>query len=65
MQRDMGPMFLRYRGNVGGSTVVFGEARDESLLGVTALEALGFQVDPSTGRLVERKVLLMVTSVPV
>ena len=38
-------------GEIVGSTVLFGEADTEPLLGVTALESLGIEVDPLNQRL--------------
>lgn len=37
---------LEFEGEIIGGTVVYGEDDDEPLLGVTALESGGFEVDP-------------------
>ncbi len=37
---------IEFMGEVVGSTIVFGEADAEPLLGVTALESVGIEVDP-------------------
>ncbi len=44
--RKKGIALFRYAGRVGGADVVFGEAGDSTLLGATALESLGFALDP-------------------
>ena len=38
-------------GEIVGGTILFGEANAEPLLGVTALESVGIEVDPSSQRL--------------
>ncbi|MDE2991281.1 MAG: clan AA aspartic protease [Chloroflexota bacterium] len=42
---------IEFMGEVVGSTIVFGEADAEPLLGVTALESVGIEVDPRNQRL--------------
>ena len=42
---------LEFEGERVGGTVVYGEERAEPLLGVTALESGGFEVDPRSERL--------------
>ncbi len=49
--RDVGTVNLAYDGEVAGITVAFGEEGEPAVLGVTALETLGFQVDPVAGKL--------------
>ncbi len=49
--REVGAANMRYAGEVAGVTVVFGAEDDPPILGVTALEVLGFEVDPVKGRL--------------
>ena len=48
IERDVGVAFFRWNGHRSGAPVVFAEPGDEALLGVTALEAMGLQVDPTT-----------------
>jgi len=50
-------------GRRGGVTVIFGEDGDPAILGVTALEALGLEVDPIKNTLKEAQ-LLTLPSVP-
>ena len=49
--RATGTAILTYDGEVAGVTVVFGEDRDPTIMGVTALESLGFNVNPVAGGL--------------
>ena len=42
---------LEFMGEVIGSTVVFGKEGSEPLLGVTALESMGIEIDPVSQRL--------------
>lgn len=51
IQRDVGAAFFRWNGHESVAPVVFGDPEDMPLLGVTALEAMGLQVDPSTQQL--------------
>ena len=37
---------IEFMGDISGGTIVFGEADAEPLLGVTALESVGVEVDP-------------------
>ena len=43
----------------GHAPVIFGEKEDKCLLGVTALEALGLEVDVATGKLKPMELLLL------
>jgi len=50
--RDVGNAFFRINGRQAPTpAVIFGEKGDGSLLGVVALESLGFSLDPRTGKL--------------
>ena len=42
---------IEFMGEVVGGTVIFGQANAEPLLGVTALESVGIEVDPVNQRL--------------
>jgi clan AA aspartic protease len=42
---------LEFMGEIAGSTIVFGPDDAEPILGVTALESVGIQVDPRTQQL--------------
>ena len=42
---------IEFMGDIVGSTIVFGEEDSEPLLGVTALESVGIEVDPRNQRL--------------
>jgi predicted aspartyl protease len=49
--RKIGDAFFEYKGVGGPAPVIFGEARDRNLLGVTTLEALELVLDPFRGDL--------------
>ncbi len=51
IERDVGGAFFGWNGYTSIAPVVFAEPGDASLLGVTALEAMGLEVDPTTQRL--------------
>ena len=59
IERDVGVAFFRWNGYMSGAPVVFTEPGDEPLLGVTALEAMGLQVDPTTRSLKPTDSLLL------
>ena len=42
---------IEFMGEIVGGTIIFGEANAEPLLGVTALESVGIEVDPLNQRL--------------
>ena len=48
IRRKTGPATIRYDEVEADVEVVFGEETDAEVLGVTALESLGLQVDPVT-----------------
>ena len=48
---DIGVAQLEFMGEVVGVTAIFGEDDAEPLLGVTALESVGSEVDPQNQRL--------------
>jgi len=59
VHRETGVAAVIYNGEVAGIRVIFGEEGDPAVLGVTALEALGYQVDPVTGELRPTEMLLL------
>ena len=42
---------IEFMGDLVGSTIIFGADEVEPILGVTALESVGIEVDPRTQRL--------------
>ena len=52
-------MTIKYHDVSAGITAVFGDEDDTPVLGVTALETLGYQVDPTTGELKPTELLLL------
>jgi clan AA aspartic protease len=59
IQRQLGDVFLRINGKERTVPVIFGEPTDTPLVGVTALEILGFTVDPRSQKLEPTKMLLL------
>lgn len=54
IERDTTAVLLMIDGRKAPVPVAFGEVGEESVLGATALETLGFMVDPVGGKLVPR-----------
>ena len=50
---------IEFMGKIVGGTLVFGDADAEPLLGVTALESGGFEIDPRTQRLKKLPAVLL------
>ena len=59
VERETGNVILTLDGVTIGTTVVFAEAGEGSVLGATALEALGVAVDPLERRLLHRDLMAM------
>lgn len=59
IERDVGAALIKYSEAQAGVTVVFAEGEDTPVLGATALEALGFQVDPITKQLKPVELLMI------
>ncbi len=59
IQRDLGDVFLRIDGKARTVPTIFGDPNDTPLLGVTALEILGFSVNPRTRKLEPTKMVLL------
>jgi len=59
IQRHLGIAEVEVKGEVAHSNVIFGEDTDAAVLGVTALEELGLQIDPITGELKPMELLLL------
>lgn len=49
--RPTGTVNITYDGEIAGVTVIFGKDNDPAIMGLTALESLGFNVDPDAGEL--------------
>jgi len=58
IQRKRGIASFRYREHYGGSSVIFGEPGDYTLLGVVTLEDLGLGLDPLKRELIALPMLL-------
>jgi aspartyl protease family protein len=59
IEREIGIAEIELMGRKGGITVIFGEDKDYAILGVTALEALGLEVDPIKNTLKEATLLML------
>jgi len=59
VERETGMAVLTFDGVVIGATVVFAETGEGSILGATALEALGIAVDPVEKRLLPRDLMAL------
>jgi predicted aspartyl protease len=59
IERDVGGAIIEYEGKRAVVPVVFGEPEDVSVLGVTALEALGYKLDPVTKKLKPVELLMI------
>ncbi len=51
IKMDITTADIEFMGEIVGGTILFGEANVEPLLGVTALESVGIEVDPTNQRL--------------
>lgn len=59
VEREVGIAEVELMGRRGGITLIFGEKDDAAILGVTALEALGLEVDPIRNTLKEAQLLML------
>jgi len=59
IRRGLGDVFIRIDGKARTVPTIFGEPNDTPLLGVTALEILGYTVDPRTRKLEPTKMILL------
>ena len=59
IRREVGIAYLRYREKPAATYVIFGGSQDSPVLGILALEELGYQVDPVNQRLRRARRLLV------
>lgn len=59
LERDITAVLLTINGRKAPVQVAFGEPGEEAVLGATALEGLGFMVDPVAKKLVPRDLLAL------
>jgi aspartyl protease family protein len=59
IKRKVGGAIYKLDGILGHASVIFGEEGDQPLLGVTALEEMGLQVDPVTRKLKSTELYLL------
>ena len=58
IRRPLGDVFTRIDGKARTVATIFGEPTDTPLLGVAALEILGYAIDPRTRKLEPTEMLL-------
>ena len=58
ISRRKGVAIFKYKGEIGGADVIFGEPGDATLLGAFTLEALGLALDPLRRELVPLPLVL-------
>lgn len=51
IQMETAPVEIEFMGEIIGTTIIFGADNAEPILGFTALESVGIEVDPRTQRL--------------
>ena len=56
---DIAPAEVEFMGEIVGATVCFGPAGVEPILGLTALESVGIEIDPASQRLKRRPAVRM------
>ncbi len=59
IEREIGVILVSYDGAAAGITVIFADEKDTPVLGATALEALGYRVDPVTKKLKPTELLMI------
>jgi clan AA aspartic protease len=59
VERDLGEVGIELMGRRRTITAIFGETDDTTVLGVTALESFGLEVDPVRGTLKEAELLML------
>jgi len=59
VERYTGVAVIEYQEHRTGIPVIFGEPRDTPVLGVTALESLGYELDPVTKKLKQVELLML------
>jgi len=59
VERDVGGTAVEYEGRCAVVPIVFGEPEDIPVLGATALESLGYRIDPVSKRLKPVELLMV------
>lgn len=62
VHRGVGEVRLKLNGEIVTTRVLFGQAKDATVVGLVALESLGLAVDPTRRRLVHSEFLMMIFS---
>jgi len=61
VHRGVGEVRLKLNGEIVTTRVLFGQAKDATVVGLVALESLGLAVDPTKRRLVHSEFLMMIS----
>lgn len=59
VKRDIGNVTMHYDGEAGAAGVIFGNEDDPPIMGVTAMETMGFEADPGSGKLKHVEMLML------
>jgi aspartyl protease family protein len=59
VERDISSAVIEYQGHRATVPVIFAEPQDTSVLGATALESLGYELDPVTKKLRAVELLML------
>lgn len=59
VRRPVGEVRLKLNGEIVTTRVLFGQAKDATVIGLVALESLGLTVDPTQRRLVHSEFLML------
>ncbi|MEA2033654.1 MAG: hypothetical protein U9N41_08750 [Euryarchaeota archaeon] len=63
IERDIGGAVVEHEGKRAVVPIIFGDAEDIPVLGATALESLGYQLDPVTKELKPIELLMLMVKV--
>ena len=55
VERALGELRFQYKNRKGTAPVIFGKDKDLTILGITALEVMGYGLNPLEGKLTELK----------
>ena len=59
VRRDVGTARMSYGGITRDVTAIFGDEDDPPIMGVTAMETMGFKADPVSGKLKRVEMLML------
>lgn len=59
VERDIGGAIIEYQGHRAVVPIILGEPQDTSVIGVTTLESLGYELDPVSNKLKPVELLML------